>query len=122
VSTIAERYLAARDEKNAADEALGLALEKSGLLDFAVDENDDMTWDGDTYDGSLELFVPKQRRVAELAAFVLTLGFDKVWIHQHTGSRPMSCCSDGGHHFICDRLRLIYEAQAQARLAGPVPL
>ena len=116
--TLAARYLAARDEKNAADDALGLELEESGLLDFAVDGDDDMTWDGDTYDESLELFVPKQLRVAELGAFVLTLGFARVWIHQHTGSRPMSCCSDAGHHFVSEELMRIY-AEQRVRRAQP---
>ena len=77
--TIASEYLAGLRAANALDEALCSHL--AGGLDF-----DTL---GDDYDGSLELFVPllPVERVAEVGAFVLSLGFARCWVHRHEGQR-----------------------------------
>ncbi len=76
--TIASRYLDARSALHVAECALDGALHER----FA-----DCAWEytADPYDGSLELYLHTDEDPAAIGAFVLSLGFDRCWIHLHDG-------------------------------------
>ena len=80
--SVAMAYLDATHAARSAEHAV-----ETTLIDFMGEEHDfDMTCD--PYDGSLELFsqtLPEDR-VAEVGAFILSLGFDRCWVHLHGGS------------------------------------
>lgn len=113
--SIAQRYLDAADELKSAEHAVDKALHG-----FLGDESD---WEQfcDPYDSSLEVFVPglAAERVEALGAFVLSLGFERCWIHPHGGGREQCtpivnklCASD--RYFAAPRPNPAHEGYMKA--------
>ena len=117
--TPAERFHAAQVEMEAAADAISTAVEDAGLWPT----DDDFTFGSDAYDKSLEVFAPKAERLDEIAAVVLALGFDRCWIHLHSGVMGNRCgaCKDagcgGGRYFVSAAVR---ERETRAIVGRPL--
>lgn len=85
---LGKRVLAAYSAWSSAEGALDSLLWKSGHLG-------DFSYTVDPYDGSIEVYDPAPIDVTAAGVLLISIGFDRAWIHPHATGVETNGCGPG---------------------------